>query len=148
LQEVLKQFLGPVRAEAMAPAWAGDRYAVFEEPRSGNTPLVFLLTLDSSDHAAKFFSEFSAALQKKYASPTDVQSQSEFLQFQTATGGVYLRCVADECLDVEGAPRKTFDSVDRAMGWTPAPEASSTAATTAPVDARGVGALLAAPLGF
>jgi hypothetical protein len=131
LQEVLKQFLGPVRAEAMAPAWAGDRYAVFEEPRSGNTPLVFLLTLDSSDHAAKFFSEFSAALQKKYKSPTDIQSQSEFLQFQTATGGVYLRCVADECLDVEQAPRKTFDSVDRAIGWTPTPDAAATSASAA-----------------
>jgi hypothetical protein len=131
LQEVLKQFLGPVRAEAMAPAWAGDRYAVFEEPRTGNTPLVFLLTLDSSDHAEKFFTEFSAALEKKYASPTDVHSQSGFLQFQTTTGGVYLRCVAAECLDVEGGTRKTFDSVDRAIDWTPAPDAVATSPSAA-----------------
>lgn len=125
LQEVLKQYLGPVRAETMAPAWAGDRYAVFEEPGTGNTPLVFLLTLDSNDHAEKFFTEFSAALEKKYPLPTDVHSQPEFLQFQAPAGGVYLRCVADECLDVEGAARSTFDSVDHAIGWTPAPEANA-----------------------
>jgi hypothetical protein len=131
LREVLKQFLGPVRAEAMAPAWAGDRYAVFEDRRTGNTPLVFRLTLDSSDHAAKFFSEFSAALEKKYASPADVHSQPEFLQFQTVTGGVYLRCLAQECLDVEVATRSTFDSLDRAIGWTPVPDAGTAAATAA-----------------
>jgi hypothetical protein len=131
LQEVLKQFLGPVRAEAMSPAWAGDRYAVFEERGTGNTPVIFRLTLDSSDHAAKFFGEFSAALEKKYASATKVERQGEFLHFQTASGGVYLRCIASECLDVEGATHGTFDSVDRAIGWSAAPPADAANASVA-----------------
>ncbi len=130
LQEVLKQFLGEARAEAIAPAWAGDRYAVFEDPRTGQTPLVFLLTLDSSGHTARFFSEFSDVLAKKYSSPANVRSQNEFLQFQTAVGGVYLRCVAAACLDVEGATSATFDAVDRAIGWSPAPDANAAAATS------------------
>ncbi len=131
LQEVLKQFLGQVRAEAIASAWAGDRYAVFEDSRTGQTPLVFLLTLDSSDRAERFFNEFSEALEKKYPSPEGVLSQHEFLQFKTAAGGVYLRCVAAECLDVESAARSTFDSVDRAIGWSSAPDANAAAASSA-----------------
>jgi hypothetical protein len=127
LQEVLKQFLGPVRAQAISPAWTGDRYAVFEDSKTGDTPLIFKLMLDNSEHATKFFNEYSAALEKKYAPETDVHSASQFLQFQTSTGSVYLRCVADECLDVEGATRSTFDSVNRAIGWTAAPNAAAAA---------------------
>lgn len=129
LQEVLQQYLGPIRARAMAPAWSGDRYAVFEESKTGDTPVVFKLTLDSSDHAESFFHEFSVALEKKYAAETEVHSEPEFLQFQTASGGVYLRCVADQCLDVELATRSTFDSVNRAVGWTPAPSGAAGAST-------------------
>lgn len=128
LQEVLKQYLGQRRAEAISPAWAGDRYAVFEDSKTGDTPVVFKLTLDSSDHAASFFTAFSAALEKKYPSRTEVHGDSEFLSFQTSTGSVYLRCVKDECLDVELATRGAFDSLNRAIGWTPAPGAAPASA--------------------
>jgi len=123
LQEVLKQFLGEQRAEAVSPAWSGDRYAVFEVKQTGETPIVYRLKLDNSQDAAKLFREFSDALDKKYATRTPIESQPNFLEFQTASGGVYLRCVADQCLDVESASRVTFDAIERAIGWTPAPGA-------------------------
>ncbi|MGH9737352.1 MAG: hypothetical protein ACRD4X_02050 [Candidatus Acidiferrales bacterium] len=131
LRELLKQFLGPGHAEPLGSDWAGDRYAVFENSQTGDTPLVFRLTLDSSDHAAQFFSDFSEALEKKYAARTNLHTKSGFLKFDTASGGVFLRCVAAECLDVEDATRDTFDAVDRAIGWTPAPifNAAASAAT-------------------
>ncbi|MGA9884595.1 MAG: hypothetical protein WBQ34_12830 [Candidatus Acidiferrales bacterium] len=131
LRELLKQFLGPGRAAALGPDWAGDRYAVFENSRTDETPLVFRLTLDSDDHAAQFFNYFSEALEKKYAARTDLHSRPGFLQFETAAGGVFLRCVAAECLDVESATRDTFDAVDRAIGWTPAPIIDGAAASAA-----------------
>jgi hypothetical protein len=131
LQEVLKQFLGASRAADLAPAWAGDRYAVFEDLRTHNTPLVFRLVLDSDAHASQFFAAFSDALSKKYQEPTNVATQPNFLEFQTPKGGVFLRCIAAECLDVEGATRDTFDSVDRAIGWSPAPEPASKPAAQA-----------------
>jgi hypothetical protein len=133
LQEVLKQFLGAGAAAALAPAWRGDRYAVFEDSRTGQTPLVFRLALDSDTHGAQFFREYSAALAKKYPVQTAIHHGSEFLRFRTDSGGVFLRCVAGECLDVEGASRETFDSIDRAIGWTTAP---ADAATTAVVSLR------------
>jgi hypothetical protein len=123
LQELLKQFLGADRAQALAPAWTGDRYAVFEDSKTSATPLVFRLQLDSDAHATRFFAAYSDALDKKYAERTDVRNQPNFLQFQTNVGGVFLRCVAAECLDVEGAARSTFDAIDRAIGWAAVPVA-------------------------
>jgi hypothetical protein len=132
LQEVLKQFLGEDRAAAMAPAWVGDRYAVFENSKTGETPLVFRLKLDNSADAEHFFTEFSEALEKKYEVQKETGERSNFLEFHTTSGGVYLRCVAAECLDVEGATRSTFDSIDSAIGWTPAPASGAVAANTVP----------------
>lgn len=121
LQEVLKQFLPKDRAVALAPAWAGDRYAVFKISETGDTPLVFRLRLDSTEHATQFFGAFSQALEKKYATKTGLHRQGTYLQFETPSGGVFLYCVDSECLDAEGATRKTFDSIDRAIGWSAAP---------------------------
>jgi hypothetical protein len=129
LQELLKQFLDADRAAALAPAWAGDRYAVFESSRTHETPVVFRLALDTSDHAARFFAEYTEALEKKYPTRTRAYHEPEFLQFQTADGGVFLRCVAAECLDVERATRKTFNSIDRAIGWNKPPKARAAKAS-------------------
>ncbi|MDE3169559.1 MAG: hypothetical protein KGL75_05405 [Acidobacteriota bacterium] len=124
VQELLKQFLDANRAASLAPDWIGDRYAVFEDSRTGATPLVFRLALDSGDHAAQFFGAYSAALAKKYASKAGPSAGPEFLQFHTSGGDVFFRCIAAECLDVEGVTRETFDSIDRAIDWTPAPVAA------------------------
>lgn len=136
LEELLKQFIGEKRAVAISPAWTGDRYAVFEIKQTEETPIVFRLKLDNSQDAAKLFGEFSDALDKKYAARTQIESQPNFLEFQTASGGVFLRCVADECLDVESASRATFDAIDRAIGWTPAPDGASNASISVPAPGR------------
>ncbi len=128
LQEVLKQFLGQDRAEAQAAAWTGDRYAIFENQKTKETPLVFRLSLDTADDAARFFGQYSEALELKYKDRTAALfRRPNYFQFQTDAGGVYLRCVATTCLTVEHANRETFDKINRAIGWPAAP---------APVDSR------------
>jgi hypothetical protein len=121
LDEVLKQFLGRERADALSPAWAGDRYAVFEDSTDKETPLVFRIVLDSAADADRFLGEYGEMLQTKYETRAEVYRQPDFLEFQTPLGGVFLRCVGAECLTVEDATRVTFDSIDKAIGWTPAP---------------------------
>jgi hypothetical protein len=127
LQEILKQFLGQDRAEAQASAWAGDRYAIFENQKTKEAPLVFRLSLDNVDDAARFFGQYSEALELKYKTRTALFRRPNYFQFQTDAGGVYLRCVATTCLTVEHASRDTFDKINRAIGWPAAP---------APVDSR------------
>ncbi len=125
LQEILKQFLGEDRASLLSPAWAGDRYAVFEDAKTKQTPLVFRLVLDNEDDAARFFGQYSEALELKYKSRKELFRRPNFFQFLTDSGGVFLRCVASTCLVFEGATRETYDKLNTAVGWTPAPSPSA-----------------------
>jgi hypothetical protein len=125
VNEVLKQLLDENRAELLSPAWKGDRYAVFDDVKSKSNPLVFRLALDNSDDAARFFGQYSEALEHKYKTRSELFRRPNFFQFQSESGGVFLRCVATHCLTVEGATRETFDKINHAIGWEPAPAAVS-----------------------
>jgi hypothetical protein len=121
VQEILKQFLDPERADALSLAWDGDRYAVFEDSTTKRTPLVFLLALQTSDDTVRFFGQYSEALEMKYKTRTQLYRRPNFFQFQTDTGGVFLRCIGLQCITVEGATRETYDAINRAIGWPAAP---------------------------
>jgi hypothetical protein len=121
LEEILKTFLGPERAEAISSAWAGDRYAVFEDAKTKETPLAFRVILDNADDAARLFGQYSEALELKYAARRELFRRPNFFQFQTDSGGVFLRCLARTCLAVERASRDTYDRINRAIGWPAAP---------------------------
>ncbi|HWF39722.1 MAG TPA: hypothetical protein VG322_14455 [Candidatus Acidoferrales bacterium] len=121
LDEVLKQYLGQQRADQLAAAWRGDRYVSFEDQKTKNVPLVVLLALDNVEDAGRFAGQYSEALEKKYANRTQLFRRPNYFQFNTDSGGVYLRCVATRCLTVEGASRETFDKIDAAIGWNAAP---------------------------
>ncbi len=122
LEELLKQFLGPAQAHALSPAWAGDRYAVFEDAKTGSTPLVFCLVLDKPEDAARFFAAYSEALEKQYPEHQTFSQSSGLLEFDTPEGGVFLRCVESQCLAVERATRGTYQAINRAMAWPEAPK--------------------------
>ena len=134
LQSVLKQFLGKDRALGLAPAWIGDRYAIFENSKTKQTMLVYRLALDNQDDAARLFGHYSEALELKYETRTELYRRPNFFQFQTPDGGVFWRCEISQCLAVEGTTRDVFDKINRAIGWPPAPAPSVSApqrATTA-----------------
>lgn len=135
LDEVLRQFLGSERADPLASAWTGDRYAVFEDEKTKETPLVFRLALDNAEDAAGFYAQYSEALERKYKDRRNVLRRPDYLQFGTADGGVFLRCLDTACLTVEGATRETYDKITKAIGWTPAPE---TEGEPVPTKAAGV----------
>ncbi|HKS81800.1 MAG TPA: hypothetical protein VJR23_09875 [Candidatus Acidoferrales bacterium] len=128
--EVLKQFLDEQIADSVSPSWAGDRYALFEESKTKNTALIMRLELDSPEDAAHFFGVYSEALEKKYAKRTNLfrRPESNFFQFDTDTGSVFVRCLGEHCLTVEGATRQTYDKITAALGWpaAPAPSGSDT----------------------
>lgn len=121
LDEILKQFLGQQRAEALSPAWTGDRYATMENQKTKQILLVYRLSLDNADDASRFFGQYSEALELKYKHRTDLFRRPNFFQFQTDTGGVYLRCLGTTCLTVEGTSRDVYDGINRAIGWPAAP---------------------------
>ena len=129
LSEIMKQFKVGNRDESISAAWKGDRYAVFEDSKTKSTPLVFRLALDNNDDAARFFGQYSESLELKHSARTSLFRRPNYFQFQTDSGGVFLRCVGTTCLTVEGATRETFDKIDKAIGWDPAPAAPAAAST-------------------
>jgi len=126
LEAVLKQFLDGGRAEDLSSGWDGDRYALFEDQTSKNLGLVFLLALETQEDAYRYFGQYSEALENKYPTRNHLYRRPNFFQFQTASGGVYLYCVGQRCLSVEGATRETFDAINHAFGWPPAPAPAET----------------------
>lgn len=121
-KEVLKQFLGEDRAGALAASWDGDRYVVYEHKRTKRLVLISVLRLSNDAEAARFFGQYSEALEKKYERRSKLFRRPNFFSFDSTEGGVYLRCVEAECLTVEGTTRQVFDSVTKAIGWTASPE--------------------------
>jgi len=120
--EVLKQFLGEKIAKPLAAAWDGDRYALYEQKQTKRLVLIARLHLDSEEHASQFFGQYSEALEKKHDARENESRLSNFLSFNTADGGVFLRCVGTECVSVEGTSRAVFDGINGMIGWPAAPE--------------------------
>ena len=120
-KEILKQFLDEERGKSLASAWEGDRYQVFEQKQSKKLALIARLSLASEELTARFFGQYSEALEKKHGQRSNLFRRTNFFSFQTPEGGVFLRCVATQCVMVEGASRAIFDQVDKAIDWPPAP---------------------------
>ncbi len=116
LQEVLKQFLGQDRADTLSAAWAGDRYALFEDPKTKETSLVFRLALDNTEDAARFFGQYSEFSNSSTKPVRRCFRRPNYFQFQSDVWR-YLPAVRRErCLSVENTTRETYDKIDRACG--------------------------------
>ena len=121
-REVLKQFLDEDRAKALAAAWDGDRYALYERKETKKLILATRLHLDSEEHAARFFGQYSEALEKKYSQRSDLFRRPNYFQFDSPDGGVFLFCFGESCVTLEGTSRKVFDAFTKALDWPSAPQ--------------------------
>jgi len=121
-REVLKQFLDLDRAKSTSAAWDGDWYAVYEQKENKRLVLAARLHLDTEEHAARFLGQYSEALEKKYSERTNLFRRPNFFAFDTPDGGVFLHCLGQDCVTLEGAPRRVFDDLTKALGWPLAPQ--------------------------
>ncbi len=121
LHALLKQLASVDTAEEIAPGWAGDRYSLYEDAQSQEMLLLFRVQFSSEASAVRFFGAYSDVLEKKYASARQLFRRANFFAFESDEGGVFFHCVATDCLISEGADRKAFDAVNRALGRPAAP---------------------------
>jgi len=121
LHAALKQFLGEERASRLSPSWAGDRYAIYEHQKSKELLLLFRLRLADEAAAARFFGHYSEALELKYKERLRLFRRPNFFSFDSEEGGVFLRCLGEECFIAEGTTRRVYDQFERALGWPAAP---------------------------
>jgi len=121
-KEVLKQFLDADRAGNLAAAWNGDLYATFESKDAKRLLLFVRVRLDSNESAARFFGQYSEALEKKYKLRSNLFRRPDFFSFDTPDGGVFLRCFQNECITLEGGDRALFLQWNKKLGWEAIPE--------------------------
>jgi hypothetical protein len=122
-EEVLKQFLDEDRATPLAAAWEGDRYVVYEQKKTKRLVLVTHLRLAGETQTARFFGQYSEALEKKHPDRSNLFRRPDFFSFSTPDGDVFLHCSVTECITAEGTTRTVFDAVNKAVGF-PVPEAT------------------------
>ncbi len=116
-KEVLKQFLDEERATPLAASWEGDRYVVFEQKKTKHLVLITRLRLAGQVQTARFFGQYSEALEKKYPERSRLFRRPDFFSFTTPDGDVFLHCAETECITVEGSTRTVFDAVNKAVGF-------------------------------
>ena len=121
-KEIFKQFLGDDRARSLAAAWDGDRYALYEQKQTKKLILLTRLHIDNEERAARFFGQYSEALEKKYSDRSNLLRRPNFFSFDAPDGGVFLYCVGESCVTMEGAGRSLFDSFTKALAWPSAPQ--------------------------
>jgi len=120
--EIFKQFLDTDRGRSLATAWDGDRYILYEQKDTKKLLLGIRVHLDSEVHAARFFGQYSEALEKKHAEHASLFRRPTFFSFDTPDGGVFLECLAEECVTLEGATREQFDAFAKLLNWPAAPK--------------------------
>ncbi len=128
LVEVLKQFLDEKRAKDLARVWDGDQYAVYQQNDTKQVLLIVKIHADSDEDAARLSGGLSQALEKKYATRTNLMRRPNYLSFDSEDGPVFLRCSASDCVTFEGAEKSVFDELIHSIGWTANPTAADATA--------------------
>jgi hypothetical protein len=139
-KEVLKQFLGEERATPLSSSWNGDRYVVYEHNKTKRLLLITHLDLATEADTAHFFAAYSEALGKKYEKRIGEDRQRQSLSFDTANGGVFLRCVRTECATLEGGDRALFEKLSKELHWEALPGTEAEKTATGQPASRGIGA--------
>jgi hypothetical protein len=119
-KEVIKQFLDVDRAAKIASGWDGDDYITFEQKGTKHLMLFTRVRFNNEGSASSFFDTYAKALAKKYAQQEHVAKDDESLSFNSPDGAVFFRCVARECISLEGGDAALFSQWTKKLGWSPA----------------------------
>jgi hypothetical protein len=109
---ILDEFLKS-KAESLqaAAGWGGDRFAVYNEPKSGGVCLTQMTAWDSEKDAQEFFDAYSKRTTARYGdlSPAGGGSEevAQWSNWQTKEGKVMIERRGSRVLIVEGIPDKT-----------------------------------------
>jgi hypothetical protein len=117
--EVLKQFVDPELAKSATGGWDGDDYLCFEHKETKRLVLVTRERWNDDEMAARFFDAYAEALGSRYPAPHDLKRGRQYVSFVAEDGPVFLRCVARECISIQGANPAAFAEWVKKLGWPP-----------------------------
>ena len=109
---ILDEFLkSKAQSKQAAAGWGGDRYAVYNEPKSGAVCLTQLSVWDSEKDAQEFFDAYALRTTARYGdlAPSGATSEAatQWSTWHTTEGDVVMERRGSSVLIVEGVPEKT-----------------------------------------
>ena len=109
---ILDEFLkSRTESRAASAGWGGDRYSVYNEPKSGAVCITQLSSWDSDSDAQEFFDAYARRTTARYGDivPSEETSREDYQSsaWQTKEGAVLLERRGSRVLIVEGVPDKT-----------------------------------------
>lgn len=107
---ILDQFLNDATlSKRSAAGWAGDRFALYEEPKSGQAFVAQSTVWDSPEDAQEFFEAYAKRTLRRYPGakqmsdgPTSQGAQVK--EWQTSEGDVVMELRASRVVIIEGVP--------------------------------------------
>lgn len=106
---ILDQYLkASTESKRAAAGWAGDRYAVYEEPKTGQLLITQLSVWDTEDDAREFYNAYMKRTLRRYENAQEVtpRGTEEVRAWMTGEGGVRLELRGTRVLVVEGLPAR------------------------------------------
>jgi hypothetical protein len=101
-QVLLGEFVPKLASRAAAAGWGGDRYALYENRRTGAVTLAQYTTWDTEADAAEFFAAYSDRTRSRYNAPAPAQLKPDVRVFETGEGFVVIEKRASDVLIIEG----------------------------------------------
>jgi hypothetical protein len=115
-QIILAEFISKRLARLAAEGWDGDRYALYEDGKTGALLLAHYTTWDSDLDAKEFFEAYVERTQKRYrgSRPSDVKSLHRI--YETSDGFASVELRDKDVVIVEGArTREQLDQIAREL---------------------------------
>jgi hypothetical protein len=106
---ILDQFLNDASlSKRSAAGWAGDRYALYENPKSGQAFVAQLTVWDSPEDAKEFFEAYAKRTLRRYPGakqmPAESRTDVEVREWQTSEGDVLMELEGLRVVIIEGVP--------------------------------------------
>ncbi|HKF57927.1 MAG TPA: DUF6782 family putative metallopeptidase [Blastocatellia bacterium] len=100
---LLTQFINKQSARVAAAGWSGDRYALYENPATGDSVLAQYTTWDTAKDAREFFDAYAERSEARYKATRSAKSQPNDCVIETSEGLVYIGLRDKDVIVIEGA---------------------------------------------
>jgi hypothetical protein len=115
---ILDEFLNKSTESKQASAgWGGDRFALYETNKPGETFVAQLTAWDTPQDAREFFDAYAKRTGKRYPDANVTTQKNDRIEWQTSAGGVAMELRDSRVAIVEGIPAKTNANTLLRMIW-------------------------------
>ncbi len=114
---ILDEFVNnAVESKQASAGWGGDRFALYETSKEGETFVAQLTAWDTPQDAKEFFDAYSKRTSKRYAATATTQKEDR-VEWQTPAGGVVMELRGSRVAILEGIPAKANANKLLRMIW-------------------------------